>query len=575
MTKPTRSPAKPHAKAKRAARVLSPDEQWAADIEARVLADCHPYQLPAVKTEHRFLSLLVGRGGGKTTTMRARALKRMTAIRKARIVYTAPTRPMAKELNWDKLKDTIEHYGLMNDFEFYESELRCVCKRTGSFYKLFGIDDQGEVDKARGQPFDEVQADEASLYKATLLENFHDRAVGPRLGERNGVFVLGGTPGHILSGPFYDFTRPGATVEDPETGEPVPLHVPFADLDKHPGWDSYASFHWTARDVYELPNASVLYGAIVNNWLEALRVKKRKRWSDQNPIWLREYLAQWAADQTGMVFFYQPHVDGKPWNQWDPYGDAKLDGVQALRAATTKLREMHPDFKDWRFVVAGDKGSTHPFALNVFAFSPRDPAKNFWHVMPFERTKMYIKQWAVMLVGGPEPALLSSNPAKDSVYGIIGWPDGAVLDSDQTTIDELANVYGVPFEKADRNPFSKVGAVELTNGDLVDGRIKIIKGSPLEQQLMSLQWAEDPNGRLIENKAQANHSSDTLVYGRKKAATLYETGMIEDESKGGNGSGAAAAVRAADAEAGLADREPDLESLLAEPQFEDDYGGWP
>jgi hypothetical protein len=449
-------------------------------------------------------------------------------LRRAKIVYIAPSKEMARELMWEPLKASLEFYGLLADFTFNETRLVCTCKRTGSTYKLVGLDDQAEVDKLRGQPFDEVHCDEASLYKPKLLENLLDRSLGPRLGERNGTLVLAGTPGHILSGPFYDFTRPGAVAADKdENDQPIPLHVPHGELDKHPGWDGYVSFHWTNEDVVKLPNAEQLYVALWNNWQEALRVKKRNRWSDQNPIWMREYKAIWAADATGMVFQYRPYFDdNKPWNQWDPFGDSKLEGLLALKTAIAKLRELHPELgPDWRFEVAGDKGSTDPFALNVFAFSPRDIEKRIWHVMPFERTKMYIKQWAEMLIG---PDLRAEAPAKDSIYGFIGWPDGAVFDSDQTTIDELKNVYGVGFEKADRNPYSKLGAIELTNGDLVDGRIKIIKGSPLEQQLQSLQWAENSHGQLVEAKSQANHSTDTLVYGRKQIQMLFDSGAISD-----------------------------------------------
>jgi len=529
MSRKARKPAKPHSRKKAAKRVLSPDEEWANDIRERVVADCHPFQRWAVLCILRFISLLVGRGGGKTTTMRARAIIKLTSIRRAKLLYIAPTREMARELMWEPLKNSLEFYGIFDEFTFNDTRLLCTCKRTGATYKLVGLDDQGEVDKLRGQPFDEVHCDEASLYKAKLLENLLDRSIGPRLGERNGTMVLAGTPGHILAGPFYNFTRPKAFAQEPdEEGNPIPLHVPYAELDKHPGWDGYVSFHWTNEDVVKLPNAKVLYEALWNNWQEALRVKKRNRWSDKNPIWLREYKAIWAADATGMVFQYRPHLeDGRPWNQWDPFGELKLEGLQGLRIALEKLRELHPEFGDWRFVVAGDKGSTDPFALNVFAFSPRDIERRIWHVLYFERTKMYIKQWAQMLIGAE---LNASSPEKESIYGTIGWPDGAVFDSDQTTIDELANVYGVRFKKADRNPMSKVGAIELTNGDFVDGRIFIIKDSPLEQQLQQLQWAEDSHGRLIENKAQANHSTDTLVYGRKENQMLFESGVVAQDS---------------------------------------------
>jgi len=106
-----------------------------------------------------------------------------------------------------------------------------------------------------------------------------------------------------------------------------------------------------------------------------------------------------------------------------------------------------------------------------------------------------------------------------------------ILDGNETTISELANVYGLRFVKADRRPDSKFGAIELTNGDLVDGRIKILKDSPLEKQISVLQWKEDDFGRKKEDKAQANHSTDTLIYARKLIATLFESGAVVQETK--------------------------------------------
>ncbi len=48
-----------------------------------------------------------------------------------------------------------------------------------------------------------------------------------------------------------------------------------------------------------------------------------------------------------------------------------------------------------------------------------------------------------------------------------------------------------------------------------------MKGSKLESQLLHLQWAVDDYGKLKENKAQANHSSDAAIYARRHAMHLF------------------------------------------------------
>lgn len=514
MTTRARRPAKPHSKAKAARRVLSLDEQWALGIKERLIADAHPWQRDAILDPSQLISMLVGRGGGKTTTARARAIIKLTSIRKAKLVYIATTRSQAEELMWGPLKDTIEYLGLTSDFLFNESKLRCTCVRTGATYRLVGADDKREIEKLRGQPFDEVQVDEGASYVPMLLENLLDRIIGPRIGERNGTILLFGTPGHILRGPFYDATRPGSD-----------QHRPYADRDKpeYLDWDNWSSHAWSLKMVVELPEAATKYPALCALWAKALRDKKRKAWSDTHPIWMREYLGLWAADDTDTVFQYRPHIvvelDGeqvsKLWNRWEPE-----------RVGPMKFARLPEERSDWHFVIACDKGFSDEFAINVYAFSPTDPDRRIYHVYAFERVKMYARLVAELLLG---EKLDHAKPA--GLLGAIGtWPDGMVADADEAFLAELTNVYGLQMAKAEKRSDYKFGAIELVNGDLVDGRIAVLAGSPLEVQLQQLQWKENEFGVRKEDKAQANHSTDTLVYGRKLISDLFETGAVVYEA---------------------------------------------
>lgn len=513
--------AAPHDRAKLERRVLSPDQRWAGEIREHILEDSHPFQHDAIEDPSRRVSILAGRGAAKTTAKRCRAAIKATSIRGAQIVYFATTKPQAKIIYWDKLQEMNEHYGL--ELRFKESDQTATCARTGGVITMTGMEDDSDIERWRGTALNEVQVDEAASHDHARVERLIDRIVGPRLGERNGCVVLGGTPGHILKGEFYDATRPGS-----------PHHSPYADRGK-PGYERryWSSHHWTAKMVYELPDAARRYPAIVANWIEALKEKAEKQWSDDNPIWLREYLAQWASDETNMVFRYRPFdADGvTPWNQWDPFGDYKLEGIQQLDAAIKALHAM--GYQDLRFVYGGDMGSALPYALNIFAFSPKDPKRRIWHVMAFERTRMYARPIAELHMGpAATERALRSEPSEphDGALGLTGWPDGAVMDSDQATIDELSNTYGLTYKKAERNPHYKRGAIELVNGDLVDGRIQVIKGSPLEQQLQSVQWRENRFGHVEEDQRQASHSTDTLVYSRKLIAGLFEAGVVEQEA---------------------------------------------
>jgi hypothetical protein len=517
-------PAKPHSKKKAAARVLSPNEEWAAKWETKILDACHPDQRDAVEDPHDLIAYLVGRGGGKTTAARARAVIKMMKMRKARIVYIALTRPSAEELNWLPLKDMIDRLGLTEEFTFNESKMRCTCKRTGSTYRMVGADKKHEIDKLRGQSFDEVQIDECGAMNPELLEMLIDRVVGPRM---RGPILLLGTPGHLLRGPFYAATRRGSAD-----------HRPYKDRNKaqYADWINWSSHTWSLAEVVRLPEARTKYPELIKLWQNALKKKLQKRWSDENPIWRREYLGEWAADDTTMVFRYRPHLtgedaakrgvpDGTAWNQWDPFGTQKVEGLEALKIAIAALPKNEKNqVCDWHYVLTEDMGSRDPFAATVLAFDPADEDKSIWHVYTFEQRGMYAKRIAELELG-PDPERAHEKP--QGLMGVIGWPDGSIIDSDQALIDELARVYGLQKKKASRQPDQKYGSIELVNGDLVDGRIKVIKGSILEQQLQELQWKQDEYGFLREDKAQANHSTDTLVYGRRLLAEMFESGVVD------------------------------------------------
>lgn len=551
--------AAPHERAQAERRVLSPDEKWAAKIRERILADCHPFQRDAVIDPSRRYSILVGRGGGKTTTFRARAALKMTGLRRAEILYLALTEDHALDLNWEPLQDMNEHYGL--ELRFNKSELTATCKRTGSKYMMGGMENDTYIEQFRGKSRDELQVDEAASQNNERLVKLTRRIVGPRLvkADRKGCIGLGGSAGHDLNGEFYDATRPGSL-----------HHAPYRDRHK-PGYEPkyWSSHHWTNADVYELPNARELYTELFAQWEEALLEKHEAQWSDDNPIWMREYLAIWASDLTGRVFQYRPTV-----HQWDPFKGEKLEGVPGLRLAIAELAAM--GVKDLHFVVSADGGHADPFALNVLAFSPTDPRRRIWHVMFVERTGWYANMVADLTVGPESVARVLAHQPHEPLGGVLGvtnWPDAMVMDTDGSTLAELKNIYGLQFKKADRERNAKKGKIELVNGEFHEERLFIIKNSPLEEQLGQLQWKEDINGQLKEDPRQANHSTDTLLYGRDEIAILFESGAVE-KPPSGPVAGQQMTPTAPPEPVGIGpDRESrEYEGMLTDVNFSDNWG---
>lgn len=544
---PRANPQKPHGRAESRRRAaIDPDQEWADQLYERMLGDCHPFQRDAVEDPALRISYLVGRGGGKTTAARVRALRKITSIRRAKVAYVATSRPEAERLNWEPLKQLIEDLGESDNFEFSESKMRCTCKRTGGTYQFFGADDKKEINKLRGQPFNELQIDEAASHDPKLLSWLVLQAVGPRLGERHGCILILGTPGNLLYGLFYDVTRPVA-------GDDA-IHRPYRRRDDYPGWIGWSSHAWNAPEVLALPDAETKYPALYLNWQDALRTKARERWGDDNPIWLREYMGQWARDDTTSMYAYRAHdAAGAPLNQWDPLGTelawVREDGYRwgeaeaadwpkllaaacaALRAAIAKLPA---EFTDYLFGYGQDLGARDPYALDIFALSPSDPLRRRWHVFSFGRRKMYARLMADLLIGEAAAAAAARGETYKAggLFEITDWSVAIVADLaglGEVIIDEMQNVYGIKMRAAEKK--GKHGAIETVNGGFADRQVFIIKGSPLEAQLATLQWQPDEYGQPREDKAARNDHADAATYILPELSALFAAPPAKDKPK--------------------------------------------
>lgn len=458
------------------------------EVERRILAELHPFELSVVRDRAKRIVLRCGSRAGKTTAMIARFFLKMARKKRADCLFLAKSRPAARDLIWGRLKNVVEDLGIRDAVSFSEARLEMRFS-NGSTLKLEGADDRREVDKKRGRPRDEVWIDEAASHDPKLLDYLIDEAVGPRLGDYQGVLGLGGTPGRFLRGLFWETTKPGAE-----------LSQPWSEVEQDPDDEKWSFHFWNMPMVLEVCHVE----AIANAWKTALRDKARKKWSDDNPIWRREYLGFWAQDFTQMVYAFQAERDGKLWNVWKPEKDEL--GIAKLPAAKGQ----------WHHAMGMDLGSTDKTAIEIWAWDDCDPDHNLWHVFEYSERKQYARTIAEVLIGED---LAANNPS--GVFGRIGWPDGAMADIGSVggmVLLELANVYGIsvePFRDRDYN-----GAVEGLNGDLVDGRAHVMADTVLHEQLEGLQWDVDAYGKPVKSKKQKDDEADAATCGRAKAAHL-------------------------------------------------------
>lgn len=489
--------------------------QWSTKLQ-RLVDSCHVKQQGFVLDPSTRIAACVARGWGKTTGMKARFARRMMTTPNAKCLYVATTRPAAEELMWAPLKDLFAKLEI--GAKFAEAKLKVTLARNGAELRLVGADDKKEIEKLRGLPHHEIGIDEAASYNVELLNHLIHRILEPRLGDYNGTLVLYGTPGHVLTdkSPFYQHSRKGS-----ETSRLYELR----DLPEFAGWDGWSLHRGTLQDNDKAHDVCGRDPKCKRNhlWEAALAIKKRNGWSDQNPVWRREYLGEWAADDTENVFKYRAYTDdGAEWNSWCDgkywsglFVPQHFDPVWRQHSKTNPFGL--PEGREWRYVYGCDLGHSDPFALQVLAYS--QTCRAVYQVLEFEKRDMYARTIAELLLG---PELKHETPT--GVLKWTGWPDGMVADNaglGDALLAELCSVYGLNMEAAEKK--NKHDAIELANGDFVDGHVKLMRGSKLESEASSLQWAVDDFGKLKENKGQPNHNTDAFIYARRKAMHAYAT----------------------------------------------------
>jgi hypothetical protein len=294
--------------------------------------------------------------------------------------------------------------------------------------------------------------------------------------------VLIGTPGNILSGPFYEATYPG--YNDADTGKPVSrtYDSPERFWAENPKelyrWSRHT---WTVNDNVSAPHLMV----------EALIEKQREGWPDDHPTWLREYLGQWVAAETSFVYAYPTILQRDPDRvQWDPdYKDGDRNGLPA---------------GNWRYILGMDLGFEDDFAVVVAAYNTTD--QTLYHLWDHKMQHQDVYQVA------------------DHIHAAVarfGNFDAMVADASglgKMVVETLNRRHGFYVQAADKR--EKYDFIELINADYHSGRIKIIPQTELEFELLNLQWdlsngAKEflaRTGKLKEHPGLPNHLCDAFLY---------------------------------------------------------------
>jgi hypothetical protein len=442
-----------------------------AEKAAALLERAQPQQRDVILDPAKRKAVLCAARAGKSYTLALYILHTLLVEPRADVLYIAFIRSEAKEIMWMLLKGLDEEFQL--GFKFGEAEL-VITNGRGGRARLAGCESWGDVDKFRGVPRHLVVLDEAATWHAQLLDDLIHKVIEPRLGDYKGTLVLAGTPGEILAGPFHDATGPEATAIVEDDGARRAVSRPFAAR-ADASWADVA-WKWSLHG-WALADNQSERGQ--NAYAEALALKARNKWSDDNPIWVREYLGRWMADDSKLVFRFEP---GK--NTWAPREDD--------RSAANPFGL--PAGHYWRFVVACDMGFHDPFALQVGAFSDTHP--DLFQVYEYEATRLTVAGVAQAVKRVLE--LIDAEDVEAMVADLQGL-GGMVVES-------LGQEHGLWFEKLEQR--DKRDHVELANSGLVDRRIWIMGGSRLSEEMLYLAW--DATG-LKTRPNQPNHNCDAFL----------------------------------------------------------------
>lgn len=201
------------------------------------------------------------------------------------VLYLGQTRDSVKRVIWPVLLLMLETFNIPHDPRV--SELRIILPNR-SFIQGFGADTRGAKDRLRGQNFKLIIADEMDFISEA--DSLLDMAL-PMLADHGGTFCMTSSPGVVLGGFFYE-----------------------ADQGEHK--EEWKQWHWTMYDnphFQQVASDPKYKNKADEEMHKVVRLKYKGDWT--NPAFRREWLGEWVADNTSLVYPYSRDINITPDNQ--------------------------------------------------------------------------------------------------------------------------------------------------------------------------------------------------------------------------------------------------------------------
>ena len=239
----------------KAARAVT--TQWLTPIQKQVHA-----------CDERTVALLAGRAGGKSSVAVAKAVSVVQKHPRPWILLSSLTREQARRTLYRPFQMMSESVGMKLPDPDQQGRIKLA---DGGIIYLTGVDSLRDIRRYRGTPWDFAFVDEAGAVADHYLYELLYNVVEPRLMDKpHSKLWVGGTPGAVLSGTWFDICGP-----------------PGEGGSSQPGW---SVFRWSALD-----NPHVDAEGYFEEVLE------RRGWDREHPTFVREYMGQWVTDETRVI----------------------------------------------------------------------------------------------------------------------------------------------------------------------------------------------------------------------------------------------------------------------------------
>lgn len=481
-----------------ASRAEITKEDLYGKISSEIYQGLFQFQCNFLDDDNLSKAALCSRRSGKTFACRSDLLITALTIPNSYSIYVNKSRQECRRIMWngkDGLKNFCHKYGLVvaknekskrrqnerrippaGQVKINETYLEMTFA-NGSIIQLIGADDSAEIEKLRGSAYDKVVVDEAQDFGQ--LQYFTEEIIGPALMDNNGTISLIGTPSPSCAGYFYEIT-----CEKPQ--------------EDYSGWSVHS---WTYRDNTAVPNL-----------LEAVEKEKRKKkWDDNHPAFLRSYCAKWVKSDDEFVYeFHAAAKDGACF-----WSDEKDSALPVWIDNTGKPRDHQ-----WEYFMGVDIGWKDPFAFTIWASTPT--LEERFEVISYKAPKLNADEQFEILQELCEQYEFTKIVVDSTATG-------------KSTV-EAWKARGLPLEDAIKT--EKHAAIHTANAWLQQGRLKFYRGSPLAGEMENLRWVTkslgSPRPKEDKNSGQGNDCCDAFVYIFKEWMADYEVEAIEEKPRPGS-----------------------------------------